>query len=207
MIRPQRRRSLGLLLGFTLVGFTLAASAARAESPVVPAPPAFGEPAPAPEPPAPAPAPAPAPPPPPPPPRHPRVVPGDPPPRRVLRKSPPPPPATTDYVHDGFYLRVGAGPIYARGSVRTDRVSQPDVTLRGLGGAFEVWIGGTPGRGLSVGGLAGASHIDTKRPRWAATVTRQARSRPCWSESSSTPIRIHCGVFTSEAWWPGLRPT
>jgi hypothetical protein len=83
----------------------------------------------------------------------------------VLRKSPPPAPATTEYVHDGFYLRVGAGPIYARGSLRTDRVSQPDVTLRGLGGAFEVWIGGTPGRGLSVGGLAGASHVNTNEAK------------------------------------------
>jgi hypothetical protein len=73
--------------------------------------------------------------------------------------------ATTEYIHDGFYLRVGAGPIYARASLRTDRVSQPDVSLRGLGGAFEVWIGGTPGRGLSVGGLAGASQIDTNEAK------------------------------------------
>jgi hypothetical protein len=88
----------------------------------------------------------------------------------VLRKSArlAPVPATTaatEYVHDGFYLRVGAGPIYARASLRTDRVSQPDVSLRGLGGAFEVWVGGTPGRGLSIGGLAGASQIDTNEAK------------------------------------------
>jgi hypothetical protein len=86
----------------------------------------------------------------------------------VLRKSAPPAPATTtttEYIHDGFYLRVGAGPIYARASLRTDRVSEPDIDLRGLGGAFELWIGGTPGRGLSVGGLAGASQIDTNEAK------------------------------------------
>jgi hypothetical protein len=44
-------------------------------------------------------------------------------------------------------------------------VSRPDVTLRGLGGAFEVWMGGTPGRGLSVGGLAGVSQIDTEEAK------------------------------------------
>jgi hypothetical protein len=64
-------------------------------------------------------------------------------------------------VHDGFYLRLGAGPVYARTSVRTDRVSQPDVAVRGIGGGFELWAGGTPYRGITIGGLIGFNQITT----------------------------------------------
>jgi hypothetical protein len=73
--------------------------------------------------------------------------------------SSPPELPKTRHVHDGFYLRLGAGPLYARTSLRTDRVSQPDVTVRGLGGGGELWIGGTPRPGVSVGGVLGGSRM------------------------------------------------
>jgi len=101
--------------------------------------------------------------PPPPPPRQ-SAGAGKPPPRRAMAPlTPAAPPAlpSNAYVHDGFYLRFGAGPVYARTSVRTDRVSQPDVAVRGIGGGFEFWIGGTPFRGITIGGLIGFNQITT----------------------------------------------
>lgn len=56
-------------------------------------------------------------------------------------------------LHDGFYLRMSMGPVFARNVVQTDRLSQPDVSLRSLGASLELWIGGTLQPGLVVGGL------------------------------------------------------
>jgi hypothetical protein len=55
------------------------------------------------------------------------------------------------FVHEGFYLRVGLGGGYGKTSVQTDRQSQPDVTLDGLGAAFDVWFGWTLAPGLVLG--------------------------------------------------------
>jgi hypothetical protein len=37
--------------------------------------------------------------------------------------------------------------------VQTDRLSQPDVSVRGVGGSVEIWIGGTLRPGIVIGGL------------------------------------------------------
>jgi hypothetical protein len=40
---------------------------------------------------------------------------------------------------------------YGSTRVLTDRVSQPDVTLDGIGAAFDVWVGRTPWLGVTLG--------------------------------------------------------
>lgn len=55
------------------------------------------------------------------------------------------------FVHDGFYLRAALGGGYGKTSVRTDRVSQPDVSLSGFGAAVDLWFGWTVSPGLVLG--------------------------------------------------------
>ena len=97
------------------------------------------------------------------PPSPPLPLPPPPPPR--AKPTPPVGPATTEppalekpstvHVHDGFYFRVSLGPHYGRTSVRTDRTSQPDVRMRGVGWHLSLWVGGTPKPGLVIGGVVG----------------------------------------------------
>jgi hypothetical protein len=92
--------------------------------------------------------------PPPPPPR------GAPPPPQgnLVISAPPVPPAMARagyHVHDGFYLRIAAGLGGGHGSVSTDRNSVPNYGVGGAGLALNVWVGGTPWRGLALGGLVG----------------------------------------------------
>jgi hypothetical protein len=66
-------------------------------------------------------------------------------------------PSPPGFVHDGFYLRVGLGGGFGKTSVQTDRLSQPDVSLDGFGGAFDVWFGWTLAPGLVLGPALGVS--------------------------------------------------
>lgn len=112
---------------------------------------------------APAPPPAPAPPaeaaPPPaselPPPPPPKSVP--PPPQGKMVLTVPPVPEARErkgyHVHDGFYLRVGAGLGIGGGSVSTDSNRSSNFTLGGAGLGLNVWVGGTPWKGVAIGGL------------------------------------------------------
>jgi hypothetical protein len=52
--------------------------------------------------------------------------------------------------HDGFYLRMGAGFGYLTTSASVG--AGADVTVKGLGPAFQLSIGGTPVRGLVIAG-------------------------------------------------------
>jgi len=91
-----------------------------------------------------------------------------PPPPRQREKAEPPAPApaagpalelqkpTGEHVHDGFYFRFSLGPHYGKTSVETDRVSQPDVRVKGVGMQATFWVGGTPKPGIVIGGVVGA---------------------------------------------------
>src|SRR5688500_6918148 len=77
-------------------------------------------------------------------------VPASPPPAqgRVVVSAPPVPaaaPRAGYHVHVGFYLRMAAGVGGGHGSVS-------DFSVDGLGLALNLWIGGTPGPGIAVGG-------------------------------------------------------
>lgn len=68
-------------------------------------------------------------------------------------------------VHDGFYLRLGAGLAFVRDSSVIENANEDSGTLVGGGPAGELSIGGTPAPGLVVGGgLQGATAF---RPRAA----------------------------------------
>lgn len=57
------------------------------------------------------------------------------------------------HVHDGFYLRLGVGVGGGSSSISTNRDAAPNFELGGPGVAVNVWIGGTPWRGVAIGGL------------------------------------------------------
>lgn len=80
----------------------------------------------------------------------------------MVISAPPVPPARPrrgHHVHDGFYLRLGAGLGYGRGSVSTDSSSAPNFDVSGAGLALNAWIGGTPWPGLAIGGLVALQGI------------------------------------------------
>ena len=90
----------------------------------------------------------------------------------VVARSAAPAPAPRDeptpgsaFVHDGFYLRLAFGGAYGKTSVKTDRVSQPDVTLSGFGGAFDAWCGWSLGRGVTLGPALSLSSQRTSKSR------------------------------------------
>jgi hypothetical protein len=75
----------------------------------------------------------------------------------VISAPPVPPPAQRGgyHVHDGFYLRLGAGIGLGRTSISTeDSASSPNFGVGGAGLALNLWIGGTPWRGVALGGMA-----------------------------------------------------
>jgi hypothetical protein len=57
------------------------------------------------------------------------------------------------HVHDGFYLRMAAGLGGGHGKISTDRTSVPNYGVGGAGLALNLWIGGTPWRGIALGGM------------------------------------------------------
>jgi hypothetical protein len=75
---------------------------------------------------------------------------------KLVISAPPVPPPTQRagyHVHDGFYLRLAAGVGGGHTSVSTDRNSVPNFGVGGPGLALNLWIGGTPWRGVALGGL------------------------------------------------------
>ena len=73
----------------------------------------------------------------------------------VLSTPPVPPPVQRAgyHVHDGFYLRLAAGAGVGHTSISTDSASSPNFGLGGPGLALNLWLGGTPWRGVALGGL------------------------------------------------------
>ena len=74
----------------------------------------------------------------------------------MIISAPPVPPAMARagyHVHDGFYLRLAAGLGGGHGSISTDRNSVPNFGVGGVGLALNLWIGGTPWRGVALGGM------------------------------------------------------
>jgi hypothetical protein len=64
-------------------------------------------------------------------------------------------PALADepFTHDGFQLRLALGPSYLS-DAQSVSFGSPNTTIAGAGAAFELYLGGSPIRGLTVGGLA-----------------------------------------------------
>jgi hypothetical protein len=96
-----------------------------------------------------------------PPPPPPRPEPSPSPPRGVIsvRTEPPPPPVDSGRrTHDGFYLRLSSGLDFAASRVSFD--GRPRLDLGGGGLAADVLVGGTPSRGLVLGGGIWAASID-----------------------------------------------
>lgn len=77
--------------------------------------------------------------------------------------SAPPVPAAAQragyHVHDGFYLRLAAGIGGGHGSVSSDDRGVPHFDAGGPGLALNLWIGGTPWRGVALGGLLSAQGL------------------------------------------------
>jgi hypothetical protein len=74
----------------------------------------------------------------------------------MVVSTPPVPPARARagyHVHDGFYLRLGLGLGGGSTSISTNRDSAPNFELGGAGLAGNLWLGGTPWRGIAIGGL------------------------------------------------------
>ena len=83
----------------------------------------------------------------------------------VKTEKPAPAEKTTRRLHDGFYLRGSLGQGWF-GSKFTDGLLA-DSTIAGAGGAFDLQLGGTPARGLVLGGglfLNGMDHEDVRPP-------------------------------------------
>jgi hypothetical protein len=56
------------------------------------------------------------------------------------------------HMHDGFYLRLDAGFLFARTNVSSDQLAHPSYSVGGAGFALDALIGGSPSVGLAVGG-------------------------------------------------------
>lgn len=63
------------------------------------------------------------------------------------------------HVHDGFYLRLSAGLGGGVGNVSSDDRGVPNFSAGGPGLALNLWIGGTPWRGVAIGGLVALQGI------------------------------------------------
>lgn len=149
-MKPAQLVTSSLVLGLTTVSL-----GAGAQEPGADAEPAAAAPAP---PPAPAPA---APPelPPPPPPKG--APPGGPQGKMVLYapEVPAAVPRAGYKIHDGFYLRLAAGIGGSHINVSADRGPASDYKVGGPGLALNLWIGGTPWRGVALGGQVGYQMI------------------------------------------------
>lgn len=61
------------------------------------------------------------------------------------------------HVHDGFYLRLSAGVGGGHASISSD--DAPNFGMGGAGLALNLWLGGTPWRGIALGGMASLQGI------------------------------------------------
>jgi hypothetical protein len=66
-------------------------------------------------------------------------------------------------LHDGFYLRMAGGLAVSGALVATDSKSVSDYSFRGVGGALDLWIGGTPTPGLAMGAALSVLWLDSSR--------------------------------------------
>jgi hypothetical protein len=65
------------------------------------------------------------------------------------------------HVHDGFYLRLAIGANYGRAFVQTNRRSEPEVRIIGMGRSFDVWAGRTVPPGFVIGFNMSAADVST----------------------------------------------
>ncbi len=63
------------------------------------------------------------------------------------------------HIHDGFYLRFAAGVGGSHVNVAADGAGASDFKVGGPGLALNLWIGGTPWRGVALGGQLGYQTI------------------------------------------------
>lgn len=68
---------------------------------------------------------------------------------------PPPMQRAGYHIHDGFYLRLAAGVGGGHVNVSADSGGASDYKVGGPGLALNLWIGGTPWRGVALGGQLG----------------------------------------------------
>lgn len=81
-------------------------------------------------------------------------------------ETPPPPPAQPRrgyHVHDGFYLRLNLGVGSGHAAVADDDPSRPDFSMDGGSLVLGAWVGGTPARGLALGGLLTVATLGADR--------------------------------------------
>ena len=70
-------------------------------------------------------------------------------------------------LHDGFYLRLALGLGAGGGLVSSDSRSVGDYSFGGGGGAFDVWLGGTPTPGLAMGAALSLLGVNSSARRVA----------------------------------------
>ncbi|MET0793789.1 MAG: hypothetical protein ABW061_19880 [Polyangiaceae bacterium] len=87
------------------------------------------------------------------------IRPGDP--GSDLPAPPPAPPGV--HFHDGFYLRLGLGLGFGGALISSDSKSIGDYSFGGGGGAFDLWVGGTPSRGLVLGAALSAVGVNSAK--------------------------------------------
>ncbi len=63
------------------------------------------------------------------------------------------------HVHDGFYLRLAAGIGGGHASISSDNGGR-NFGMGGAGLALNLWVGGTPWRGIALGGMASLQGIN-----------------------------------------------
>jgi hypothetical protein len=98
-----------------------------------------------------------------PPPPPPKTAPPPPPAGKVVISAPPVPAARQRrgyHVHDGFYLRLGLGLGGGRIGLSTNQDSSLNYELGGPGVATNIWIGGTPWSGITLGGLLSFQQVN-----------------------------------------------
>lgn len=81
----------------------------------------------------------------------------------MVISAPPVPPATPRagyHTHDGFYLRAALGLGGGHIDVSTDSKDANNFSFGGGGLSLGVWVGGTPWRGVVIGGLLSAQLIN-----------------------------------------------
>jgi hypothetical protein len=79
----------------------------------------------------------------------------------VISSSPVPPPMDRAgyHIHDGFYLRFSGGVAFSNVSVAANGSGASDFKVGGPGLALSLWLGGTPWRGVALGGQLGYETI------------------------------------------------
>lgn len=114
-----------------------------------------------------------------PPPPPPRTSPPPPPQGKLVISAPPLPPAVARAgykTHDGFYLRMGLGLGGGNVNVSTDSRLANDFSFGGAGLALNLWMGGTPWRGVAIGGLLSVQGMSDSDVKVAGDESKQEAS-------------------------------